>query len=109
MFIHYYAFALPDPSRPFPVSWRGVWQEWQERRSRRPAAAATATRCPQRPPPPLPGRLHRLGGHVVGRLVVAGLDGRESLMQEQVNGAVLGWVDLQKLHSLATSENIERF
>jgi hypothetical protein len=25
-----------------------------------------------------------------------------------VNGAVLGWVDLQTLHSLASSENIEQ-
>ena len=102
MFIHYYAFALPDPSRPFPVSWRGVWQEWQERRSRRPAAAAaaTATRCPQRPPQPLPWRLHRLGGHSVGLLVVAGLDGWELLMQEQVNGgkSCIAWQPVRTLH-----------
>jgi hypothetical protein len=42
----------------------------------------------------------RLGGHKVRWLtwlVVAGLDGRELLLEEQVNGAVLGWVDLQKL------------
>ncbi len=37
----------------------------------------------------------RLGGR---RRVVAGLDGRELLLEERVNGAVLGWVDLQKLH-----------
>ncbi len=42
-----------------------------------------------------------LGGHVVRQLVVAGLDGRELLLEEQVNlnGVVLGWVDLQKLHA----------
>ncbi len=49
----------------------------------------------------------RLGGHVVGWLAAAGLDGWELLVQEQVNGAVLGWVDLQLLHSMTTSENIE--
>ncbi len=51
----------------------------------------------------------RSGDHIVGCqwLVVAGLDGRELLMQQLVNGAVLGRVDLQLLHSLATSGNIE--
>ncbi len=48
-----------------------------------------------------------LGGHIVGWLVVTGLDGRELLMQQRVNGVVLGNVDLQLLHGLATSENIE--
>ncbi len=32
----------------------------------------------------------RLGGHVVCWLVVAGLDGRELLLQQRVNGVVLG-------------------
>jgi hypothetical protein len=49
---------------------------------------------------------NRLGGHVVCWLVVAGLDGRELLLQQRVNGVVLGNVDLQ-LHGLATGENIE--
>ena len=49
----------------------------------------------------------RLGGHVVGWLVVAGLDGRELLMQQLVNGVVLGDVDLQLLHGLATGQNTE--
>ena len=49
----------------------------------------------------------RLGGHVVGWLVVTGLDGRELLMQQIVNGVVPGNVDLQLLHGLATGENIE--
>ena len=49
----------------------------------------------------------RLGGHVVCWLVVAGLDGRELLLQQLVNGVVLGNVDLQLLHGLATGENIE--
>ncbi len=41
---------------------------------------------------------NRLRGHVVCWLVIAGLDGRESLLQQQVNGVVLGNVDLQFLH-----------
>ncbi len=49
----------------------------------------------------------RLGGHVVGQLVVGGLDGRESLLEERANGAVLSLIDLQMLHSLTTSENME--
>ena len=49
----------------------------------------------------------RLGGHVVCWLAVAGLDGRELLTQQRVNGVVLGNADLQLLHGLATGENIE--
>ena len=51
----------------------------------------------------------RLGGHIVCWLVVAGLDGWESLLQQRVNAVVLGNVDLQLLHglTLATGENIE--
>ncbi len=49
----------------------------------------------------------RLWGHIVRRLVVTGLDGRELLLQQRVNGVVLGNVDLQLLHGLATGENIE--
>ncbi len=49
----------------------------------------------------------RLGAHVVGWLVVARLDGRELLIQQRVNGVVLGNSDLQLLHGLATGENIE--
>jgi hypothetical protein len=49
----------------------------------------------------------RLGAHIVGWLVVGGLDGRELLMQQRVNGVVLGIADLQLLHGLATGENIE--
>ncbi len=49
----------------------------------------------------------RLGGRGVCWLVVAGLDGRELLLQQRVNGVVLGNVDLQLLHGLATGENIE--
>ncbi len=50
-----------------------------------------------------------LGGHIVGWLVVAGLDGLELLMQQLVNCAVpsLGRNFQQLLHGLATSENIE--
>ncbi len=48
-----------------------------------------------------------LGGHIVGWLVVAGLDGLELLMQQHVNGVVLGNVDLQLMYGLATGENIE--
>ncbi len=50
---------------------------------------------------------NRLGGHIVGWLVVAGLDGRELLMQQRVKGVLLGNADLQLLHGLATGENIE--
>ena len=50
---------------------------------------------------------YRLGGHVHGRLVVAGLDGRKLLLHQHVNGEVLGRVDLQMLQGLATGENIE--
>ena len=50
---------------------------------------------------------NRLGGHVVGWLVVAALDGRECLLQQRVNGLVLGRVDLVLLHGLATGENME--
>ncbi len=49
----------------------------------------------------------RLGGHIVCWLVVAGLDGRELLLQQLVNGIVLGNVDQHLLHGLATGENIE--
>jgi hypothetical protein len=45
---------------------------------------------------------YSLWGHIVGWLVVIGLDGRELLMQQLVNGVVLGNVDLQLLHGLAT-------
>ncbi len=48
-----------------------------------------------------------LEGHIVCWLVVAGLDGRELLVQQQVNCVVLGNVDLQFLHGLASSENME--
>ena len=40
---------------------------------------------------------YRLGAHVVGWLIVAGLDGRELLMQQRVNGVVLGNAELQLL------------
>ena len=50
---------------------------------------------------------NRLGGLVVGWLAVGRLEGRELQIQQRVNGVVLAWVDLQMLHSLTTSENIE--
>ncbi len=48
-----------------------------------------------------------LGGHIVGWLVITGLDGRELLMQQRVNSVVLGNAVMQLLHGLATGENIE--
>ncbi len=49
-----------------------------------------------------------LWGDVVGLLVVGGLEDWEFHSQGQVDGAVLCWVDLQTLHSLASSENMEQ-
>jgi hypothetical protein len=51
---------------------------------------------------------NRLGGHVRGWLVVGRLEGGEFTLQERVNGTVLAWDDLKMLHSLATSENMEK-
>jgi hypothetical protein len=43
-----------------------------------------------------------------GWLVVFRLEGGEFTLQEQVNGMVLAWDDLQTLHSLATCENMQK-
>ncbi len=55
---------------------------------------------------------NRLGSRslsdVGGWLVVIRLEGGEFTLQEQVNGTVLAWDDLQTLHILATCENMQK-